>query len=492
MTGRAKASRTDGAVRRVVELAGPPLVAVGIGMAISRSPSSAMLLIGVMAAAAVFFVIPEALVAIVLLAFATTTLINEFTVAVGPASVYPLDLLVLLVAGRAALLGLDRGGARVWSAAVTVLLAVSVGLYAIAAFRGHSAGTPIDETIRRSLAPIYFPLLLLSLIRLVDQPGVSPRRLLKYVGYVGLFLIAWALTMRGLGRPFESADDPALGAVPVASGADVRRDYGSAAAFIVYPAVALCGVAGMAYAARWSWRWAGLASLGILATLLTLVRGEIFALTASIAVILLLRVRGASMRRVRTAATLLAGVAVALTLLIAFNPALGGAILERSLPGVREQSEGADVNRQYRIDAVMVGVDAANAQLGGIGVAGEAQLLERGIDPGFLPHSGVGMLLLYGGWPLLICSAATVLLAIRQSFSLPSSPQWVHPAFVGVMTMLAVYTVSAGGLGGDAWVIGLAAVAVAVRSSAALPAAPELEGSASRLPVASRTRTAVP
>jgi hypothetical protein len=118
----------------------------------------------------------------------------------------------------------------------------------------------------------------------------------------------------------------------------------------------------------------------------------------------------------------------------------------------------------------MAGVRAANHNANGLGVTGEDRLVARNIDPGLLVHSGVGTLLLYGGWPLLLSALATVVFAIRHSFRLASSPGWVHPAFVGVLTMLAIYSISAAGLAGDDWVVGVAAIAVAIRSSAALEA----------------------
>jgi hypothetical protein len=49
------------------------------------------------------------------------------------------------------------------------------------------------------------------------------------------------------------------------------------------------------------------------------------------------------------------------------------------------------------------------------------------------------------------------------SFRLPQPIPWLHPFFVSSLLLLAVYTVTADGLLGQGWVMGLAALIAALR-----------------------------
>jgi hypothetical protein len=73
---------------------------------------------------------------------------------------------------------------------------------------------------------------------------------------------------------------------------------------------------------------------------------------------------------------------------------------------------------------------------------------------------------MFGGWPAFVTALLTILALLRRSSRLPASTPWLHPAFVGVLILLSVYSVSAAGLAGDPWVIPLGALAVALRFTA--------------------------
>jgi hypothetical protein len=196
---------------------------------------------------------------------------------------------------------------------------------------------------------------------------------------------------------------------------------------------------------------------------MTLVRGEIFSLALAALIILLLRPR-----KVGTSARMQTGVQVAFAVaavvigLIAVNPTLGNAMLQRAVP-FTHQAAGANANAGYRQKAVATGFRVARAHPAGLGVLDTARLEAEGIDPGYLAHSGVATLLLVGGWPAFGSALLAILFVLRRSFQLSSSVPWAHPAFVAVLIMLGVYSISAAGLAGDPWVIPLGALAIALR-----------------------------
>ena len=136
------------------------------------------------------------------------------------------------------------------------------------------------------------------------------------------------------------------------------------------------------------------------------------------------------------------------------NPDLGNAIVQRALP-FTQQADRAKATAEYRQEAVDTGFRVARAQPLGLGVLDPARLDTEQIDRGYLAHSGVATLLLVGGWPALITAVLAILAILWRSARFPAPAPWIHPAFVGVLTMLSVYSVGAAGLAGDAWVIPL-------------------------------------
>ena len=104
--------------------------------------------------------------------------------------------------------------------------------------------------------------------------------------------------------PFEDETNPAIGhlGTVVTTGGDLRRDFGLATAFILYPALGLAGAAYLLHGPRRTALAAGVLAVGILATLLTLIRGEIFGLVLGLAVIAFLRTSSTTIRLSRPAA----------------------------------------------------------------------------------------------------------------------------------------------------------------------------------------------
>jgi O-Antigen ligase len=403
---------------------------------------------------------PQWFVAASVLCFAISTSIDTPLLASLPVEVYFSDLIVLLIAARGALPRnrIQANGAL--AGAPIILFALWAAVMAIAAARAMNAGVPFASAIRGDLALVYWPLLYFGFTRVLREHRLDVYLLWRNLAVVALGLAGWMFLARALNHPFEGAG---LADVPTGDYTTVPRNFGFAAAFVVYPALALVGIAGMAHGGSRGLRWFVLASVGIVATLMTLVRGEILGLALGAVVILWLRPRRPSMSaRMRSAVQLAFAVVAFAGGLIAANPTLGNAVIQRTLPFTK-QAAGAKLNAEYREKAVETGFHVARAHPGGLGVLDTARLDAERIDPGYLAHSGVATLLLFGGWPALVTAVLTILALVRRSSLLPASTPWLHPAFVGVLTMLSVYTISAAGLAGDVWVIPLGALAVALR-----------------------------
>ena len=341
-----------------------------------------------------------------------------------------------------------------------MLFALWAAVMAIAAARAINAGVPLASAIRGDLALVYWPLLYFGFSRVLREDRLNVSLLWRNLAVVAVGLATWMFIARALDQPFEG---PGLADVPTSEDTLVPRNYGFAAAFIVYPALALVAIAGMAHGGSHRFRWFSLASVGIIATLMTLVRGEILGLALGTLVILWLRPRSPrASTRLRTVVQLAFAVAAIAGFLVATNPRLGNAVIQRTLP-FTQQAPGARLNAEYRQKAVETGFRVASEHPGGLGVLDTARLDAERIDPGYLAHSGVATLLVFGGWAALASALLLILALVRRSSLLPASTSWLHPAFAGVLTMLSVYTISAAALAGDAWVIPLGALAVALR-----------------------------
>jgi hypothetical protein len=406
---------------------------------------------------------PQWFVAVSVLCFAVSTSLDTPLLASLPVEVYFSDLIVVLIATRGALPRnrIQSNGAL--AGAPTILFALCAAVMVIAAARAVNVGVPLASVIRSDLALFYWPLLYFGFSRVLREYRLDVYLLWRNLAFVAVGLAAWMFLARALNHPFEGAG---LADVPTGEDTTVPRNFGFAAAFIIYPALALVGIAGMAHGGSHRLRWFTLSSVGAVATLMTLVRGEILGLALGALVILWLRPRTHTISaRMRSAVQLAFAVVAFAGGLIVANPTLGNAVVQRALP-FTEQAAGAKQTAEYREKAVETGFHVARAHPYGLGVLDTARLDVERIDPGYLAHSGVAMLLIFGGWPALLSALLAILALLRRSSQLPASTPWLHPAFVGVLTMLSVYTISAAGLAGDPWVIPLGALAVALRFTA--------------------------
>jgi hypothetical protein len=430
------------------------------------------MLLAAIAAPAVAALTPQAVIAGFLLVTGVSTGLPSPLISGGGAEVYFTDVLVLVVLLRAALPLERRPPNRALWGPPLAWFSLWALVMTVAAVRGASAGVSAASVVRGDTALVYYPLLYFGLTRVLRERALVTALLWRDLAVVALGFICWMLTARALHHPFH---DPGLGGVPTGEDETVLRNFGFASAFTIYPVVALVGVAGMAHGGSDRPRWTLLAAIGIAATVTTLVRGEIFGLALAIVVILWLRPRSRAPRASFEAAIHLAFATLTMALvLMTFNPGFGNAIIQRSLPFTR-QAEGAKANADYRLRANETGIRTARAHPAGIGVSDLPRFEAHNIDSGYLAHSGVATLLIIGGWPALLLAILSILALLRRSFQVPAATPWLHPAFVGSLTVLAVYSISAGGVAGDAWVICLAALIVAVRFGLDVPRSRRLD-----------------
>jgi hypothetical protein len=403
---------------------------------------------------------PELFVACSMLAFAVSSVTDAPLLAALPGPIYLPDFVVLLVAARGALPRDRVPSKRPLAGLPTLFFALWALIMIIAAVRATNAGVSLPSAIRGDLALIYWPLLYFGFTRIFRERGFDATLFWRVIAVVALGLASWMFIARTLGFQFN---DTGLGEVPTGEGTFVRRNFGFAAAFIVYPTLALVGIAGMAHGGTRNWRWVLVAFVGTLATLTTLIRGEIIGLVLGALVILWLHSRDQrTTAKARTAIQLGFALAAAIVGLFAVSPNLGGAVVQRVLP-FTDQAEGAELNADYRLKAVETGFRVANLHPAGLGVLDVTRLDAAGIDRGYLAHSGVATLLFFAGWPALISALLAMVSIVWRSYVLPTSAPWIHPAFVGILIMLGVYSVGAAGLAGEPWVIPVGALSVAAR-----------------------------
>jgi hypothetical protein len=403
---------------------------------------------------------PQAFIALCVVAFAVSTSFASTVLPMSPVPVYFSDLVVLLVALRGALPRDRIPPGRALSGVPTAFFGLWAIVMAGAAVRAISDGDRFASAVRGDLAVVYWLLLLFGFGRILRERELDVDSLWRNLACVALGLAGWMMLARGINHPFQ---DEGLAQVPTGTDTTVARNFGFAGAFIVYPALALVGIAGMAHGGERRSRWVMIAAVGTIATLLTLVRGEIFSLALATLVILWLRPqRGAVSARAQTAIQLAFAMFAAILCLLAASPTLGNAIVQRAIP-FTHQAAGAEANAKYRQKAVAAGFHIAREHPAGLGVRDLAQLDAQGIDPNYLVHSGVATLLILGGWLALGSAVATIFFVLLRSFQVPAANSWLHPAFAAVLTMLAIYSITAASLAGDPWVVPLGALAVSLR-----------------------------
>lgn len=453
------------------------IVATATGVAVAvmiMSGGRLPLLLFAAAVASITILLPaDVFIAAVLVIVGLSTVIEKYTVHAHGATFYSTDLLVILAVARA-LRPADRFPAgRVAGSFVAATTAVWGLLMLYAGIRGWQAGESIVTVFRYESALIYLPALYFSVSRLLRERSLNLSRLWVLLAVVAVGFVGWMFVMRALNHPFEnlSAGGSHLGEVTTSTGFIVRRDFGSASAFIIYPALALAAVASMAHSRR---RGASaiLAFIGLAATFATLIRAEIFGTVLGLAVILLLRTReSARTSRVFTASVLLGGLLAVLLAVSYISPGVRDAVVERTFPGLVSGSRIANQNAEYRMHALRLGARVAGQHATGIGFRNDDFLTQSNIDPGYLGHSVPAWLLVFMGWPGLIAGALVLLALLVRSFRLPSHISWLHPAFVGVLLMLIVYSFGASGFVAQAWVMLLTGMAIALRFALArLPA----------------------
>lgn len=407
--------------------------------------------------------------------FALLQLVADRSFSVGPANLFPPDLFVGLITVRA-LLPRDR---RQLTQRLHAFTLSAFGLWAtlmvIGILRALSGGTPIDAAVRSGLSLFYWPLLYFGFSRALRERDADYRLLVRALVAIGIGLIAYMFLMRALNRPFEATGQVTgnLGEVVSSTGQVFHRDFGFWSAYIVYPIVALLAVGKLIYTRTHTLAWLVIASVSIIATATTLIRSEIYGLIAGIAVVLLfsrtdIGAHGSlGARRLRALLMLASVIGVAGALVAVANPGFARAVGERSIPKVGQQSAVAKDNAEYRVKALHAGTDIANKHLLGLGVLSTNDVVERGIDPGFLAHSGPAVLLIFTGWPGLIAAVLALVGLVVDSARARSPGSWWHPVLVGVLVMLVGNSFGAVGIVGQEFVIGIAALFIALRFAAA-------------------------
>jgi hypothetical protein len=408
---------------------------------------------------------PHVFVALALLVFGAYSLSADNPFQSGSALVYSTDILLALVIVRALLPRARARPAARLGGVVVLLFGLWAAVMVVAGVRGVLDGHDLVSILRLETPLIYAVGFYVGLGRIVREREFDLRKAIRNLLIVAIGLVAYMAFARLTNSPFETEETVGRLGTVVTTGGELRRDYGFASAFIVYPLIALAGAAYLLFSPRRTTLAAVVAGIGILTTFLTLIRAEIFGLFVGLAVIAVLSNKSALQRVFRMRA-LVAGTIVLVVagvgLWVVDAPVARG-IFERSLPGIVEQTETAEATADYRQDALDHGLDAAREEPTGVGFLPEDALIVAGFDPGYLAHSAVTTALVYTGWIGLAAAVLTLLGLLWASLRLPKPVSWLHPFFVGSLLMLSAYSFAASGLMGQGWVIGLAALIAALR-----------------------------
>lgn len=447
---------------RLAPLALGLLGAALLGYTVS-SPTGRMASVAIYGALALALALtlpPHVFLALTLLAVGVSTGFRSAIFSVGPAIFYVSDLVVLVVAVRAALPRPRHPGIHALRGIPQAFFVAWLVIMALAGVRAMLDGVPIASVLRQDLALFYWPLLYFGFTRVLAERSLDKRLLWRNLLFVALGFAFYMFIARALNHPFQ---DQGLANVPTGAGEIVQRNFGFASAFTIYPVLAVAAIAAFSSARDHRVRWLLVGCIGVIATLMTLVRGEIFSLALGIVLVVWLSpARATGQGRARAAVQLAVILSVALLGVLAVDPKLGHAVVQRAVP-FTQQAEGATTNADYRFQAMSAGIDVARSHPLGLGVVDEGRLAEHDVEFGYLVHSGLATLLVYGGWAALAAAVLAVLAAVRRSFATAAAATWRHPAFVGAIVMLGFYSLGAAGLAGDTWVIPLGALVVALR-----------------------------
>jgi hypothetical protein len=463
----------------VVVLIGAAILVLGF-LAVSPPPQHAALvqlvqlgraLVVLALVTAIALALPaNALAAISMVVFATLQISRDHPLDLGPVSVYSTDVIVGLLVLRGLLPRVRRPALTQFAAPTKVAVGAWTAIMVVAATRGILDGAPPDTIVRLALPLFYWPLLYFGFARLFREDGFDVPRFVRAFVAVAVALVLYMAAMRAIHHPFETKDQSGhLGEVITASGTVFHRDYGFWSAYIVFPLLAIVGAAQLAYGRASPGRWALSATIGIVATFVTLIRGEMYGLVLGLLIVVATTERAASVarraanRRVETLLVIAGFLAVFVFAVATVAPSFGSAILERSLPGLTHQAKAADETAQYRVQAFDAAKTVANKNPLGLGIVPDDVVSAKGVDPGYLVHSAPADLLVYTGWGGLVVSIFALLALCWESFKRPTAFPALHPAFIAILGMMAVYSLSAAGLFGQSHVIGFAVLAMAAR-----------------------------
>lgn len=378
-----------------------------------------ILALAMLATVAVALVVPPHLfVALALLVFGSFSISSEHPLGFGGTSVYSTDVLLFIVLLRAAL---PRERVRP-HARLDKIARLCFGLYALvmllAGVRSALSGTDLVSVVRLETPLIYSVGFYVGLSRIVRERNFKLDGALRNLLAVAFGFVGWMALMYAINQPFETDETAGKLGTVITTSAVLRRDYGLASAFIVYPALALAAAAYLLYAPRRTALAATAATIGVFATLVTFIRSEIFGLFMGLAVITVLRGEATLKRMTRARGIVAASIGLAIGGfgLWAVNPPFAGAIVERSLPGIMEQSETAKSTADYRVRALSFGLASADRHPAGVGLLPAEALYEARIPPGYVAHSAPTALLIYVGWIGLAAAALAVVALVRASF----------------------------------------------------------------------------
>jgi hypothetical protein len=449
------------------------ILSVGVAAAIAM-PRGWLVFAGLGAVAAVLVSLvapPEALLGATAVVFGTFQLSDAHPIHAGSLSLYSTDLLLALLLTRAVSWQDRRPGGLKLHPLVKALAVTVAVLFVYADWKGRQSGLPLRSLVRIPLALFFFPLYIFAFSRILRERSLDLPRLYRTLGGVALAFIAFMLAARIAGKTFATTASFSQNSngykVVTADGTLLRRDYGFPSAFILYPVLALEALAFAIYSkTRSNWALA-MAIAGSIATLLTLIRGEIFGLAIGAFVLYLIRPKTSRLwtpRRAQSLVVVFAAVAVGAFAISVTSPALATGLAERTLPGVFSQGTYAQKTADDRVQAFSAGYKMATEHPLGIGFRDAATLTaETSIDPLYVTHSTPSWLLVFTGWPGFIAGFALVLACLVASFFAPSREPWHHPAFVAAGLFFLVYSFGAFGLVGQPWVIGVASLLVALR-----------------------------
>lgn len=427
-----------------------------------------LLAVGVLALS----VSPSVFLGLSLLVIGTHSLSAAHPLDFAGTQVYALDVLLGIVLVRAFLPRERVSAPARLSEATRLLFAIWVIVLVAAGLRSALAGYDLVPVVRLATPVLYSVGYYFGLGRIIREQAFELDRTVRNLLVVAFGLVGYMALARITNTPFEDETNPAIGhlGTVVTTGGELRRDFGLASAFIVYPALALAGAAYLLHGSRRTVLAAAVLGVGLLATVLTLIRGEIFGLVLGLVLIVLLSTASTAIGLSKPAA-LAAAAVVALVAGVGLwlaSPTTARGVAERSLPGVVHQTAAADENARFRQQAVHAGLSGAGRHPAGVGfVPDTAVTAKSGVDLGYIGHSGLTAIAVYAGWIGLIVTALALLSLARDSFALPKPVPWLHPFFVGSLLMLVFYSVfGAAGLFGQGWVTALAAMIAALRFNA--------------------------